>query len=150
MMPHRSVEAGEPIHGITIRLTIDDEMTVRNVVTSMEHTPLEECRLVSTPMRSIIGLTMGPGWRGAKDKAIGSTKGCTHMRELLYNAATAAYQMISSYKEYLLRKAGKPVPPHITPPPHLGKCPPWTLDGPLTKRFLPPFYASKDFSGDGS
>ena len=150
VMPHRSVEAGEPIHSMAIRLTIDDQMTVRDVVTSMKYAPLDECRLVLNPMQSIIGLTMGPGWRGAIDKVIGGTKGCTHMRDLLYNAATAAYLMIPSYKAYLLRKAGKPVPPYITPPPQLGKCLPWTLDGPLTKRFMPQFYARKDSSGDES
>src|SRR5690606_22654145 len=50
------------------------------------------------PMRKLIGLTMGPGWRKAIEGAIGGTGGCTHLRELVFNAATAAFQMIPHYR----------------------------------------------------
>jgi hypothetical protein len=37
---------------------------------------------------------MGPGWRQAIDRTIGGVQGCTHLRELLFNMATAAFQTI--------------------------------------------------------
>lgn len=139
-----NVNAGEPIHGMAIRLTIDDDMIVKEIIPVMEQRPFEECTLVLGPMHSIIGFKMGPGWRAAVDKAVGGTNGCTHMREMLYNAATAAYQMIESHKEHLLRKEGKPIPAVVSPPAHLGKCMSWAFDGPVMKRHLPQFYAPKD------
>jgi hypothetical protein len=45
-------------------------------------------------MQRMVGATMGPGWRQAIERALGSVRGCTHLRELLFNIATAAYQTI--------------------------------------------------------
>ncbi|WP_414708625.1 DUF2889 domain-containing protein [Ramlibacter sp.] len=38
-------------------------------------------------MQAMVGVRMGPGWRQALEKALGGAKGCTHLRELLFNMA---------------------------------------------------------------
>ena len=39
----------------------------------------------------------GGGWRRAVNEAVGGTKGCTHLKELLMPAATVAFQTLSSW-----------------------------------------------------
>ncbi|MDP3168765.1 MAG: DUF2889 domain-containing protein [Polaromonas sp.] len=130
---------GTPIHGMAIRATVDDQMTIREISTAMDHTPFGECRGGVDPMQQMVGVTMGPGWRQAIEKALGGTRGCTHLRELLFNMATAAYQTVPVYRERLRRQAGEPEAPNAGPPYHLGKCLAWDLNGAVVQRHYPQF-----------
>ena len=130
---------GAPIHGMLIRATVDDRMTIREISTAMEHTPFAECQGGVDPMQQMVGVTMGPGWRQAIDKALGGVRGCTHLRELLFNMATAAYQTIPGYQARLRRQAGLPESDSDKPPFHLGKCLAWDFDGAVVQRHYPQF-----------
>ncbi|RZJ23080.1 MAG: DUF2889 domain-containing protein [Haliea sp.] len=131
--------AGTPVHGMLIRVTVDDRMTIREIASDMEHTPFGECQQGTVPMQQMVGATLGPGWRQAIEKALGGVRGCTHLRELLFNMATAAYQTIPSYRARLRRQAGTPEPESDQPPYHLGKCLAWDFDGPVVARHYPRF-----------
>lgn len=130
---------GTPIHGMAIRATVDDQMTIREISTAMDHTPFGECRGGVDPMQQMVGVTMGPGWRQAIDKALGGIKGCTHLRELLFNMATAAYQTVPVYRERLRRQSGVPEADNAAPPYHLGKCLAWDFNGAVVQRHYPRF-----------
>ncbi|MES2685963.1 MAG: DUF2889 domain-containing protein [Pseudomonadota bacterium] len=130
---------GTPIHGMAIRATVDDQMTIREISTAMDHTPFGECRGGVDPMQQMVGVTMGPGWRQAIEKALGGTRGCTHLRELLFNMATAAYQTVPVYRERLRRQSGVPEAPNAAPPYHLGKCLAWDFNGAVVQRHYPQF-----------
>lgn len=136
---HGTMPPGTPIHDMLIRVTVDDTMTVREIATAMEHTPFNECQQGTDPMQQMVGATMGPGWRVSIDRALGNTRGCTHLRELLFNMATAAYQTIPSYRDRLRRQAGVPSAPSDKPPYHLGKCIAWDFDGAVVQRRYPQF-----------
>jgi len=130
---------GAPIHGMQIRVTVDDAMAIREISTAMDHTPFDECQGGRDPMQQMVGVTMGPGWRQAIEKALGGVRGCTHLRELLFNMATAAYQTIPGYRERLRRQSGVPAAPSEAPPYHLGKCLAWDFNGPVVARHYPRF-----------
>jgi hypothetical protein len=130
---------GTPIHGMAIRVTVDDAMTIREIASSMDHTPFGECRQGEDPMQRMVGATMGPGWRVAIERALGGIRGCTHLRELLFNMATAAYQTVFPYRERLRRQAGTAAPDNPNPPYHLGKCIAWDFEGPVVQRHYPRF-----------
>jgi hypothetical protein len=130
---------GTPVHGMAIRATVDDAMTIRAIATSMDSTPFGECQQGNDPMQQMVGVTMGPGWRQAIERALGGVRGCTHLRELLFNMATAAYQTIPAYRDRLRRQAGLPEPDSNEPPYHLGKCISWDFDGPVVQRHYPQF-----------
>jgi predicted nucleic acid-binding Zn ribbon protein len=85
-------QPGEAIHGLTIRVTIDPAFTVRDIAVAMDDVPHPECPQAQAPMHRMIGATMGPGWRKAIETHLGGIQGCAHLRELLFNMATAAYQ----------------------------------------------------------
>jgi len=137
-MPERGeMTPGSPVHGLAIRVTVDGDMVIRDIVASMDFTPFNECHRGEDPMGAMIGVKMGPGWRQAIEKALGGIRGCTHLRELLFNMATAAYQTIFPYQEHLRKPSG--APQGTERPHHLGRCIAWDFDGPLVAKHHPQF-----------
>lgn len=130
---------GTAVHDMWIRITLDDNLTVRAIAASMDSTPFAECPRAEDPMQKMVGHTMGPGWRITIEKALGGVRGCTHLRELLFNMATAAYQTIPGYRSQLRREAGLPASDSDQPPYHLGKCMSWDFNGPVVQRHYPQF-----------
>ena len=140
--PHRFVieNQGEwapeqPIHHMLIRVTVNDAMVIQAIEADMAAAPHEPCPNALPPMQGLVGATLGRGWRKAIDAHLGQTKGCTHMRELLFNLATAAFQtMVEVSFE-------RPNPTAL--PPHLGQCHAWDLSGPVVAKAYPMFYQPK-------
>ncbi|MES2973904.1 MAG: DUF2889 domain-containing protein [Pseudomonadota bacterium] len=129
---------GTPIHHMLARITLDDDFTVVAIAASMESTPFPECGGALVNLQKLVGVRAASGWRQAIHAAMGRTDGCTHMRELILNLGTAAYQTLSSHK----RKAteGQPLVRNLKPPPHLGQCMAWDFDGAVVKRHKPEFF----------
>lgn len=130
---------GTPVHDMLVRVTIDDAMTIVDIHAFMRSTPFDECPQAEPPVRRLIGATLGRGWRRALDEAIGSTRGCTHLRELLFGTATAAFQTLGAYKDHLRQLRGEPEPRRATPPFFMGGCMSWDFDGPVVARVAPQF-----------
>ena len=139
MVERGNMPVGTPIHGMVIRVTVDDAMTIRAIEASMDFTPFGECSRGEDPMQAMLGASMGPGWRQAIEKALGGVRGCTHLRELLFNMATAAYQTVFPYRQRQKHLAGELTTDATEPPYHLGRCIAWDFDGPVVKRHHPEF-----------
>src|SRR5687768_17106673 len=91
--PDRGIlKAGEPVHGMAIRVTVDDAMKITNIAVRMAAAPFPECQQAKPPMSRLIGCTLARGWRKAIEEKLGGIQGRAHLRELLFNMATAAYQ----------------------------------------------------------
>ena len=128
-------------------MTVDDAYTVRDVQTVSLSVPFTECHVAADwPMRRLIGLTMGPGWRKSIEGAIGGVWGCTHLRELVFNSATAAFQAIPSYRS--TNGGTLPVPEpgagSDKPPFYMNQCMSWSFEGPVIKRLAPRFTAHRE------
>jgi len=134
-----TLKAGLPVHDMAIRVTVDDSFTVREIASSMNSTPYPECVQARDPMQAMVGAKMGPGWRMAIERAVGGTAGCTHLRELLFSMATAAYQTIPGYRAHMRKLADIPARDDGKPPYHLGKCMSWDFNGPVVRRIYPQF-----------
>lgn len=133
------VPPGEPIHHMLVRLVLDDGFTVRAVETRMIHQPLHECGQAVAPMQRMVGATMARGWRQSIEAALGNVQGCAHLRELLQNMATAAFQSIPSALAYRRGDGSKPDAPGEGPPFQLGRCITWDVDGPAVARHYPDY-----------
>jgi hypothetical protein len=132
---------GEPVHLLRVRLTVDDGFTIRAVQTASTKVPFNECHTAAAdPMQKLVGLTMGRGWRKAIEGAIGGVAGCTHLRELVFNAATAAFQMIPHYREIHGGGTNAPGADGDKPPFYMGQCMTWAFDGPVVQRNAPQFW----------
>lgn len=139
MMERGHMAPGTPVHGMAIRVTVDDQMKIHAIAASMDFTPYGECTRGEDPMQRMVGVTMGPGWRQAIERELGGIKGCTHLRELLFNMATAAYQAVFPWRERERELAGAKAELRDKPPYHLGRCIAWDFDGPVVGKVYPQF-----------
>ena len=127
----RQWQAGEPIHGMSIRLSIDRDYIVRAIEVSMDHIPHGECAAAQPPMQSMVGCCLRKGWRAAIEERLGKVRGCAHLRELLFNMGTVAFQSLVSWTNPRAMD---------TPPAPLGGCLAWDPAGPMVARIYPRFH----------
>ncbi len=90
----KSVPAGEPIHKMFIRMTVDDNLVVREIAAVTDVSPFPMCPEAVAPMAGLKGLKIGPGWTRAVRDLLAGAKGCTHLMELLGPVATTAFQTL--------------------------------------------------------
>lgn len=131
MIGERTWNPNEPIHSMAIRITVDSNLVIQDIYASMDSAPHSDCPHALPPMKKFIGAKLGSGWRKTIDVNLGTTKGCTHLRELLFNIATATYQTIPGVFDEMYAE---------TPPPHLDHCIAWRIDSDLVERTYPMFF----------
>jgi hypothetical protein len=86
----------------------------------------------------MVGSQLTRGWRQAIEQHLGGIEGCTHLRELLFNMATAGLQtMVQNFTSNDPQR----------PPPHLGRCLAWDFDGPVVQKHYPKFYRLRPVKG---
>ena len=90
------IKAGEPLHDISIRLTIDTDLKVHDAEAVIDSSPYNYCKCVTPIVKQLIGLRIAPGWTIKSKAAMGNNSGCTHLTELLGPIATTAIQTLSS------------------------------------------------------
>lgn len=122
-------KAGEPIHHMFVRVTIDTQLQVHAVEAVMRAHPVQGCPDSLAAMQRMVGCNMAKGWRKAIDANLQGVAGCSHLRELLNNMATAAFQSIQSAF----------FTDDQRPPAYLGRCTGWRLDGPAVADYYPQF-----------
>lgn len=137
-----------PVHHMRVRITLDDSYTVRAVAAALPTVPFPECNQGIPPLQGLIGVSMARGWRKALEATLGATKGCTHLRELLMQLGTVAYQTVGGEarrEEWEALPHPRTRPPAATSPkPHWGKCIGWRLDGEIIRRWAPDFFQPSD------
>lgn len=80
------------IHHMKVRVTVDRKMTVQAAEAITIAGPYAVCPTANDVFDSLVGLTIGPGWRRRVTAAIGGRHGCTHITELMGIVGTIAYQ----------------------------------------------------------
>lgn len=124
----RTIVAGDAVHEMNVRLTIDESMTVVAVEVAMDATPYQICNNIEAAFQVLTGEQIGAGWRQMIKNKLGGVRGCTHVVELLAPVATTAYQCL--YK-VLHQKTG------LVP---LDGCHAWATSGALVQQHYPKFY----------
>jgi hypothetical protein len=76
------IQAGEPIHGMWLRLTVDEGRRIVACEAASDHTPYTICPAAAPNFARLAGLQIRPGFLREAAKRIGGTLGCTHLREL--------------------------------------------------------------------
>jgi len=94
-----TIEAGEPVHDMAMRVTLDDALAIRAVEVAMPATPFADCAGVAPNFQRLVGLRIGPGWRRAVSQRLGGPQGCTHLVELLGPITTTAYQTLHARRD---------------------------------------------------
>ncbi|HEX2944253.1 MAG TPA: DUF2889 domain-containing protein [Rhodopila sp.] len=89
------IEAGEPIHDMWVRLTVDEQMLIHTVEAVSDKTPYVSCPTAAPNFTRLAGLRIKAGFLREANQLVGGTVGCTHLRELLQQIATTAFQTIN-------------------------------------------------------
>ena len=154
---HRGdVAPGDKLHHMLMRLTVTDAMEIVAAEASTEAGPYLMCPMAAPNFSRLAGLRIGKGFLRAAAERVGGTHGCTHLRELLQQMATTAFQTIFPARVRREAEVAKqPLPPgdgfdtRVTEhfggaPSVLNTCLAYADDGPLVKQRWPDFYKGKD------
>jgi hypothetical protein len=134
-----TIGPGEPIHGMWLRLTLDEDFLVHGVEAAMDYTPFAICNTIAPSHVKLIGERIGPGWNRRVRELLGGTQGCTHMREMLGRMATVAIQSMygrRSAKREEAEEAGRK--PFV-----IDGCHAWASDGPVVEIDYPDWFTGK-------
>ncbi len=147
------IDAGEPIHDMWLRLTVNDTMEIVAAEAVSDKTPYAMCPMAAPNFSRLVGLRIKAGFLRDANHLVGGAVGCTHLRELLQQMATTAFQAINPAKvRREMQDAGEGQPPgsdkvdaRITEkmggaPKILNTCLAYSQDGPLVKRRWPHLY----------
>lgn len=130
------IGAGEPLHEMWVRLTIDIDLKVHHAEAVTDASPFNSCPSITPIFEKLIGMSIGPGWNRKIKEIMGGACGCTHLTELLGPMATTAYQtLVRARKEY-----GASENQASEPPSYLNTCHMLSSDGPVVKEQWPQFY----------
>lgn len=105
----RHVDADAPLHGMWIRLTVDADLLIHACEAATDFSPYSICPQAAPNFARLAGLQIGPGFNRAVQERVGGTVGCTHLREMLAQLATVAYQTTHDARA-AKRKAEPPQP----------------------------------------
>ncbi|MCU0986972.1 MAG: DUF2889 domain-containing protein [Acetobacteraceae bacterium] len=126
------IKPGEKLHGMLMRLTIDEDMTVVACEANTEFGPYAICPAITPNFARLAGLRIGPGWNRKVKEVVGGVRGCTHLVELLGPMATVAFQTL-----VVLRR--KKAAAASGPPAQINTCHAYAADGPLVARRWPDY-----------
>ena len=132
------IAAGEAIHDMSIRMTIDSSYTLREIEAVTDSAPYPTiCPLIVGAFQSLVGLKLGPGWNAAVREKVGGIKGCTHLVELLQPLATTAYITMWLHQKHEL---GTEKIDTQTPPSFIDGCHALARDSRAVEIEYPDFY----------
>jgi hypothetical protein len=133
-------DAGKHVHDMQVRLTLDTGMTVRDIEVKTNDAPYDPCYGVAPAYKALVGAKVGGGWRKAVNDAVGGTKGCTHLRELLMPVATVAFQTLASWPKKGDVATEKKPDTNPKKPYFIDGCRAWASDSEVVKKLFPLHY----------
>lgn len=140
---HRGeVKAGEPIHEMWLRLTLDDAMTIQAVEAATDHGPFAICPAILPNLQRLKGLRIAKGFTAKVHELLGGVEGCTHHVELIGRLATVAFQTIFPYRNRMAAAAGRS-PDASRKPRLLNTCHVFAENGEVARRLWPELRAGK-------
>lgn len=139
------IPEGEPLHEMTLTLTLDDDFNIKDIAARTLHAPYHGCPNANPVYKELLGIQIKPGWMSKARNRMNKMDACTHLTELLQSIGTAAYQtLLPLRKEDVIKatpKAGDSQP--SSPPALINQCYGYREDGPVIKRNWPHYYTGK-------
>ncbi len=136
-----TITAGEQLHGMGLRMTVDDDFVIRNIEAVTDFAPFRACPSITPNFKKLIGLKIVHGFTAKSRALMGGIEGCTHLVDLLGPIATTVLQTMTirfRTQTKALRESGASVKPML-----LNSCHSWSSDGAVVKREYPDYYTGK-------
>lgn len=123
--------AGEPIHSMWLRLTVDAKLNIVDAAASTDAMPYAgECDRITPDYRKLVGIAIRPGYTQRVKELFAGVRGCTHITELAGSLATAAFQTLAGQGHR--DPEAKPFP--------IDKCHALASTAPAVARYYPRWY----------
>lgn len=85
--------SGVPIHDLSLRLTVDQAMTIHQVEAVSDAVPYQDyCNVITPDYKKLVGLNLMRQFRSNVKERVGGNLGCTHLTELAQILPTAVLQ----------------------------------------------------------
>ena len=124
------VEPGDPVHEMWIRMTLNDDFEVIDLVAVSHKHPFRTCADITPDYRGLVGTRIQPGWTRLVREKLGDVRGCTHLTRLLQEMAVVAIQTI-----WPLRASAEGGGDRR--PGHIDGCHALRSDGPIVEEYYP-------------
>ena len=102
-------KAGEPVHLISLRITIDPTLTIVAAEACSHQVPYADCFEINPAYKQLVGLQIRGGFTKAVKQLFEGEHGCTHLTELLGPMATTAFQTLGPAMERRRVARGEPL-----------------------------------------
>lgn len=136
------IDPGVPLHRMLARMTLNEDMEITAFEAATEFGPYGICPSAAPNFARLAGLRVGRGFLKAANERIGGVHGCTHLRELLGQMGTVAFQTLYAVrvKRDVAPNAVGTAEEPARRPPLLGTCKAYAPDSPVVARQWPQFY----------
>jgi len=84
--------AGQPVHSMWIRVTVDRTLRIVDAVADSDAVPYPGCETIAPAYQKLVGLSLVKDFRRRVRDILGGVQGCTHLTEMLGGLPTAAIQ----------------------------------------------------------
>jgi hypothetical protein len=143
LMQAQDTPAGTPLHDISVRLVIDEDLVVHDLAASSDSTPYPVCREATATLAPLKGMRIGAGWNRRVREVLGGAASCTHIAELMGPLATAAIQGLTPR-----RRQTRPEPVDATGrPTKIDSCYAYASHQPVVKFMWPRFHQPRAEAG---
>ncbi len=126
------ITPGEPLHGMSLRMTVDEDMLIVAFEAVTDYAPFAICPDAAANFSALAGIRIGRGFVRAAMEKVGGVHGCTHLREVLQQMATVAFQSLYPVRQ---KRAAA-----TTTPPLLNTCYAYSSDNDVVRRRWPEHY----------
>ncbi|HYI86871.1 MAG TPA: DUF2889 domain-containing protein [Burkholderiales bacterium] len=132
--------AGQPIHEMWLRLTIDRHFTVLDACASSDAVPYPDgCEHIAPAYQRLIGLNLIRNFRKETKQLFAGVKGCTHLTEVLGGFPTAAIQSFAGEMPEEREDGRKPF--------QLDQCHALDTSSETVRKWYPKWYRKKATAG---
>lgn len=131
------IAAGEPIHDMNLRLTLNENVEITEVAAAMDSVPYAICPAIEGAFQKLKGIRIGPGWNSRVRELLGGVQGCIHMVDLLRPVGTVGFKTVKREAGKLDREAAAR---SDAEPYQINTCHTHASDGPVVKERWPHLY----------
>lgn len=142
--PGGVLEPGDPMHDMVVTMTVDADGVIQDMKARAQSHPHAVCQQGAVNFGRLIGLSIRKGFTKAVAERLEPRDSCTHIREMLQQMATVAFQSMreARQKSYGAKQVSKPV--------LMDSCIAWASDGEWVKVRFPAYYQGKDTLPEGA
>jgi hypothetical protein len=125
--------AGDAIHDMSVRVTIDRDFTIREIEAQTDRMPYPGgCDVIGPQYRALVGANLLNGFRKRLHDTMGHVRGCTHITEMLSALPTAAVQTFAGLRVREDEGSAKPF--------QLDRCHALETTSDTVRRYYPRWY----------